>query len=250
MAKFTIYPVRLGHSEISANFVEFRSKAEGKTWFSHGCFAAKNNETGEVTLLDTGSAHYTHVEKYGTPYTTNVEKGPTLVEALENLGIKVSDVKRICITHLHHDHAANLWYFPKTVPIYVQRAETANAASPYNPQKWDYTVIDNPVCPYWKEHVNQFVTVDGDFEIEPGLKLLFTPGHTFGSQSIMVDTEEGPYIYVGDQYYCKKNYTDAVIHTNYASMRDWYESHAKIMATGAKIICLHEKASFEVKKFG
>ena len=33
--------------------------------------------------------------------------------------------------------------------------------------------------------------VSGDYQVEDGLKVLFTPGHTPGGQSVAVDTAEG-----------------------------------------------------------
>ena len=79
MSTFKIYPLRLGHSEQDYAFSFARAKFGQKiVWFMHGCFALVNNETGELTMMDTGSRHWTEVEKYNLPWTTNVEKGPTL----------------------------------------------------------------------------------------------------------------------------------------------------------------------------
>lgn len=251
MSTFTIYPIRLGHSEIPKSFVIKGGihNTDGQVHFAHGCYAAKNNDTGKVTLLDSGSAHWKFVEEHGLPYTTNVEKGPNLVEALAKVGIKPEDIERVCYTHLHHDHAANLWLLPDDVPLYVQRAEIENAAAPYECQKWNYTYIDNPVCPYWKEHMQQFVPIDGEYVIEPGLKLIPTPGHTYGSQSIMVDTDKGPYVYVGDLFYVEEN-EQGTIHTEYAGLDIWYESRAKILQTGATILWLHDEKFFTEECYG
>ncbi|MCK4818067.1 N-acyl homoserine lactonase family protein, partial [bacterium] len=40
-------------------------------------------------------------------------------------------------------------------------------------------------------------TVRGDKEIIPGVKVIFTPGHTAGSQSVAVDTERGKVVIPG-----------------------------------------------------
>ncbi len=251
MATFKIYPIRLGHSEQDYAFSFARAKFGQKiVWFMHGCFLLKNNENGEVTMMDTGSRHWTEVEKYNLPWTTNVEKGPTLKEAMAELGVAPEDVKQIILTHLHHDHCANLEIFPKDTPIYVQKAEFASACAPSPAERFDYTWLPYHNCPYWKEHILQFVGVEGDYEIEPGLKLLFTPGHTTGSQSVLVDTEEGQYCYGGDMYYCQENIDLGHQHGNCVSVVDWQRSHTKIMQTGAKPLALHIPEVFDRKVYG
>lgn len=259
MSKFTIYPIRLGHSEIPASFVLKGGHTAGgtveKIWFAHGFYAAKNNETGEVTLLDTGSANWKWCQENDLmEYKTNVEQGPDAVEALAKVGIKPEDIKQICITHLHHDHAANLWLLPTDIPIYVQREELFNAVAPYKAQQWDYTFQKHPKLPYWKEHMTQMVPVDGEFEIEPGLKLIPTPGHTFGSQSIMVDTDEGWYVYVGDLFYVEENMTEGRVHTNYCGLDCWSKSRNKIVKLAedqdVKVLWLHDMKFFDKECYG
>lgn len=108
MSTFKIYPLYFGHSVQDGAFSVARAKfGETTVWFAHGCFLLKNNDNGEITMMDTGSRHRTEVEKYNLPWTTNVEKGPTLTEAMAKVGVKPEDVQQIIITHLHHDHCAS-----------------------------------------------------------------------------------------------------------------------------------------------
>lgn len=51
----------------------------------------------------------------------------------------------------------------------------------------------------------QCVRLQGDFEIEPGLKLYKTPGHTPGGQSVAAETANGTYIMMGDTAYFRCN---------------------------------------------
>ena len=43
--------------------------------------------------------------------------------------------------------------------------------------------------------------VEGDVELANGLQLIKTPGHTLGSMSILVPTDDGPRIIVGDMFH-------------------------------------------------
>ncbi len=251
MAKFKIIPVRLGHSENDASFTVAKKPIGSKIYhFGHGCIVLKNNETGEVSLVDTSMAHWTEAEANDLPYRSNVEKGPTLAEGLATVGVKPEDVKKIFITHLHQDHCWNLGIFPKNTPIYVQRKELTHAVAPYPPERKSYSLIDRPGCPCWATFIPQFVVVDGDYEVEPGLKILFTPGHTCGSQSVLVDTEKGQYICVGDLYYTEENYESDAVTGWYFSLEDWYNSHEKVKATGATPLSIHMISIFDHESYG
>ena len=80
-------------------------------------------------------------------------------------------------THLHFDHCGGNHLFTGT-PIYVQRQELDDALS-----EDDYTIRE------WVESPGvQYVPVDGTLELLPGLRLVPTPGHTRGSQVVVVQT--------------------------------------------------------------
>jgi glyoxylase-like metal-dependent hydrolase (beta-lactamase superfamily II) len=109
------------------------------------------------------------------------------VLAAERLG--VADVDVVVNCHLHADHAGQNVTFPG-VPIYVQPAEREAATDP------DYTVtewVDGPGVEYRP--------VAGDHELLPGVRILATPGHSPGHQSLLVDTAEGPTILAGQALY-------------------------------------------------
>jgi N-acyl homoserine lactone hydrolase len=90
-------------------------------------------------------------------------------------------------THLHFDHCGGNHLFAGK-PIYVQRRELEDARS-----EDDYTIrewVDAPGV--------QYVPVDGELELLPGLRLVPTPGHTRGSQVVVVETGGRPVVIVGD----------------------------------------------------
>ena len=90
-------------------------------------------------------------------------------------------------THLHFDHCGGNHLFASK-PIYVQRRELGDARS-----KDDYTIrewVDAPGV--------QYVPVDGEFELLPGLRLVPAPGHTDGMQMVVIETGGRPIIVGGD----------------------------------------------------
>jgi N-acyl homoserine lactone hydrolase len=90
-------------------------------------------------------------------------------------------------THLHFDHCGGNHLFAGK-PIYVQRRELDDARS-----QDDYTIrewVDAPGVRY--------VPVDGELELLPGLRLVPAPGHTRGTQVVVVETGERPVVIAGD----------------------------------------------------
>ena len=128
-------------------------------------------------LVDTG---FTEIH----PATADLDPRP---HSLNEQGFDLDSVDIVINTHLHFDHCGGNHLFPGT-PIYVQRRELDDART-----EDDYTIrewVDPPGVNY--------VPVDGGFDLLPGIRLLPAPGHTRGSQIIVVDTGERPTIIAGD----------------------------------------------------
>jgi N-acyl homoserine lactone hydrolase len=101
----------------------------------------------------------------------------------------VSRVVAVVNTHLHFDHCGGNRVFPG-IPIHVQARELADARNPdYTVQAW----VDFDGATY-VEH-------EGEAELLPGIRLLPTPGHTDGHQSVLVDTDDGLVVLGGDVAY-------------------------------------------------
>jgi N-acyl homoserine lactone hydrolase len=90
-------------------------------------------------------------------------------------------------THLHFDHVGGNRLFAGK-PIYVQRRELDDARS-----LDDYTIHD------WVDAPGvEYVPVEGELELLPGLRLVPAPGHTPGSQVVVVETGDRPIVIAGD----------------------------------------------------
>jgi N-acyl homoserine lactone hydrolase len=90
-------------------------------------------------------------------------------------------------THLHFDHCGGNQLFVGR-PIYVQRHELEDART-----KENYTIRE------WVEAPGlEYVPVDGELELLPGIRLLPAPGHTRGSQVVVVETGRRPTVIAGD----------------------------------------------------
>jgi N-acyl homoserine lactone hydrolase len=98
----------------------------------------------------------------------------------------VASIDIVVNTHLHGDHCGGNHLFAGT-SIYVQRLEldAAHREADYL-REW----VDAPGVEY--------VPVDGELELLPGLRLLPAPGHTAGSQVVVVETAGRPIVIGGD----------------------------------------------------
>lgn len=109
------------------------------------------------------------------------------LEPLTEQGLDLSRITAVVNTHLHFDHCGGNHLFAGR-PVYVQRRELADART-----LEDYTIRE------WVEAPGvEYVEVDGELELLPGVRLLPAPGHTPGSQIVVVDTPKGPVAIVGD----------------------------------------------------
>ena len=96
------------------------------------------------------------------------------------------DIAFVINTHLHFDHCGGNRLFAG-VPIHVQARELAAARS------LDYTI------PEWVDFDGAtYVEHDGEVEVLPGIRLVPTPGHTDGHQSVLVETGGSPVVIGGD----------------------------------------------------
>src|SRR5881394_3946924 len=97
---------------------------------------------------------------------------PLSAQAFDLAGVDV-----VVNTHLHFDHCGGNHLFAGR-PIYVQGRELDDARS-----KDDYTIRE------WVEAPGvQYVPVDGELDLLPGLRLVPAPGHTRGMQVVVVET--------------------------------------------------------------
>src|SRR6185312_3385170 len=141
-------------------------------------------DTGaERILVDTG-LHPAAVEDPARRYGSADALGPVRAELERSVAeqLDLTTVTKVVLTHLHYDHAGGLDLLPSSVPVVVQRREwegahdrSAIARNFFQPA--DYAAV-----------ADQVVLVDGDHDLlgDGSIRLLATPGHTPGHQSVRV----------------------------------------------------------------
>lgn len=143
-------------------------------------------------LVDTGMGELpARVAKY---YKT--DRRMTLEKSLRKVGLHPEDITTVVNTHLHLDHCGNNKLF-KGARFIVQEMELAYAKNPHRFQKSAYV----------KESFNgpRYRTVSGEHEITEDVRIVPTPGHTPGHQSVAVEGKKR-FVYCGDIAPLRENY--------------------------------------------
>jgi N-acyl homoserine lactone hydrolase len=153
-------------------------------------------EGGESPILvDTGPGSADEVWRN---HHYRLEQNPNEVpmEALRRANVDPADVKIVINTHLHWDHCSNNKEFPNA-KILIQRDELNYAVTPL---EWNRVAFDKipGVEPAWYSVWHQIEVVDGDAKVAPGVSIVSIPGHTPGSQGVLVETDGGRYLIAGD----------------------------------------------------
>src|SRR3954471_24992694 len=108
------------------------------------------------------------------------------LQPLSEQDLDLSSIDVVVSTHLHFDHCGGNHLFAGK-PIYVQRRELEDArGEDYTIREW----VDAPGVEY--------VQVDGELELLPGLRLVPAPGHTPGMQMVVVESGGRPVVVGGD----------------------------------------------------
>jgi glyoxylase-like metal-dependent hydrolase (beta-lactamase superfamily II) len=129
-------------------------------------------------------------------------------ERLENqlalCGVKPEDIHTVVMSHMHLDHAGNLQLFPHAT-VYVPKldfmaAQTQVHLSPDRNTHGGYVKGD------LDRSVKQYVLIDEDFTLVPGVDVINLPGHTPGLLGLVVHLEGGTIIVPQDCIYNSEIY--------------------------------------------
>jgi N-acyl homoserine lactone hydrolase len=110
-----------------------------------------------------------------------------LLHPLNEQAFDLAGIDIVVNTHLHADHCGGNHLFAGK-PIYVQRRELDDALNEdgYTLRAW----VEAPGVEY--------VPVDGEHELLPGVRLVPAPGHSRGMQVVVVETGGRPLVVGGD----------------------------------------------------
>jgi glyoxylase-like metal-dependent hydrolase (beta-lactamase superfamily II) len=113
--------------------------------------------------------------------------------ALREVGLQPDDIDFVVMTHMHFDHSggttrltASGGYEPvfKRARHVVQRKEWKDSVRPHERNRASY--LQENIAPLAEGGGERLWIVDGETEIVPGVRVVPTPGHTAGHQSVLI----------------------------------------------------------------
>jgi len=156
---------------------------------------------GRRLLIETGNGDkFSPKEKeiYGIDHDRSVET------QLRDIGVAPDSIDTVIMTHLHFDHSGGTTrrtasggfapVFPRARHV-IQKREYDDATHPHERNRASY--LSENFAPLAEAGLLQLA--DGDEEIAPGVRVVRTPGHTAGHQSVLIDSGDGRHIlFLGD----------------------------------------------------
>ena len=174
--EYTIRPLEITHAVLPKSMMtyllNYDQTVDGVlySWYIEG--------PKENILIDTMSP-----AAFLTEHGFTAEEKMSITEHLKSkFGLSPDDIDIVIYTHLHLDHTGNAGLFKNARNI-VQKAELDFAFNPYPFFAGLYptdTIKD----------IN-FETIEGEKEIIEGIRVVPSPGHTPGGQSVLIDTKMG-----------------------------------------------------------
>lgn len=162
--------------------------------------------------------------------------------ALAAAGVDPRDVEAVILTHLHWDHAGNCDLFPEARVI-VQRRELQYAIAPGRFFRKAFLAPGSGwgVPPYL---VPNLEAIDGATQLYPGLSVIPVPGHTPGSQGVVVETEHGSFCIAGDAVLTYENFESDIPPGYHVNVDDAMESYDRIRGAADHVLPSHDYAVF------
>ena len=118
----------------------------------------------------------------------------TLDKQIEGVGYKTSDVKYVILSHSHLDHSGGLTYFPNA-KFLVGAKELQYAYWPDPDRRWAFILDD-----FLPTRGYDWLELGQDFDLfgDGALRFLYTPGHTPGECTLVVNLPNRQIVLPGD----------------------------------------------------
>ena len=172
-----------------------------------------------------------------------------LEDRLRSLGVSITDVDTVVLSHLHADHAGNIKLF-RHAKILVHRNDFAHALveTHANPNyTWPYIKRDFDIDGF------HYDLIEEDFEIWPGIGIITLEGHTAGLLGLVVNLKNsGTIICTSDAIYHHLNYGPPIkpcgaLYDSLGFMRTVKKVRALERRHEALVIFGHDKDQYEQK---
>ena len=208
-----LYHIDCGHSLANDESVWTPGQNVGKSIeFSSTCYLIKHGS--DILIWDTGVPEATIDDPNGwstLPSLIVYHLDKTISSQLAQIGLTPADVKYVLVSHTHGDHIGNIGLFPDATVV-MQKAEYdwINSPPPADPNIKTLVILARKLL--GQPRRLELVTGDIDFFRDGSVRLISTPGHTPGSQSLMVHLAKTGYVVLsGDVVHFESNFEHDIV---------------------------------------
>jgi glyoxylase-like metal-dependent hydrolase (beta-lactamase superfamily II) len=239
MSKYVIYPLNLGWITREKSMMAHNLNPGTKVDLPVFAWYLTNGK--KKVLVDTGGIKPDGVQF--VPYRQS--RGEQIDQALGNIGVNCEEISSVILTHLHWDHCSQNNLFVNA-NIYVQKKELQYAVTPIPIHRKSYIV---PLI-----FQTEYEVLNGDVKFDDEIHIVLTPGHSPGSQTVIVGTEMGQYALIGDLVNFRECWTanPKIPNGFHTDLVECYESFSKVEALVPcvdRILMAHEPDILEHRSY-
>ena len=185
-------------------------------WLPVPAYLIRHPSAGPI-LVDTGlhpSVSAKPSANLGTLYArmsrARLEAGHDLPAQLRARGVDARDIRLVVMTHLHMDHASGMAEFPGAAFILTDREWEAATTDRrpflrgYRTAQYDYA-FDYRTVSYSGPAISSYSSFGHTFDLfgDGSVRLISTPGHSAGHQSVLVRLRDRDLMIAGDLVYTR-----------------------------------------------
>lgn len=178
----------------------------------------------------------------------NQKRSDVIDMQLKKLGLSTDDVKVVIHSHTHLDHAGNIGMFPKAIHV-MQKKELYQG---WWPEKFQGRAVNGTfvLADIAAARDFNYLELDGEYDLfgDGSVKIIPTPGHTIGHQSLKVKLPKtGTVILTQDAVWMQENLDGYVAGLNF-SVQAYTDSVNRIKMMrdleGAQVLMSHDGNQF------
>jgi glyoxylase-like metal-dependent hydrolase (beta-lactamase superfamily II) len=203
-------------------------------------------------LVDTGCGDITPINEmlqreFGGKITFELPAEETFEHILERSRIDPGSVDAVIVSHLHHDHSANVARFPNARVVVSERGllEYVKKRRPYYYN--DVLFPPGPVQHMVSLPPERLLLVSGETEVLPGVRCFPVGGHTPCCIATQVDTARGRALFTSDVAFLERNVTEDHPIGMFYDLWECYEAYAEIRRRADVILTSHDPAVLDRK---
>lgn len=240
---YRIWPLKVGSVVEPEPRIFYLGDCDKTVALGNFCFLIERERTSLDKfrmLVDTGVAKVDG-DRFNPSMTQSPDEEP--LAQLSRHGVDPNCIETVVATHLHWDHVSPTILQMPNAKLYVDPREIQMVTNP--PHPWFGNFMYNEVIEQLIRDGRVVETRDGE-EVAPGIRVMSTPGHTFGGQSVVVETASGKAVITGDVCFTYRNLDEDLPGGFNCNLLECFNSLQKIRETADIALPGHDLRMLEL----